>query len=72
MKSIEQVTDFCNRFKTIAKEELKERDIISLSFPITEYVGFYQLIKTKFSSLRNRKVTLENQGEEIYLRIEKC
>lgn len=72
MKTIEQVSDFCNRFKTIARQELRPKDIISISIPITEYVGFYTYIRTKFSSMKNRKVTLENKGEEIFLRIEKC
>lgn len=72
MKTIEQVSDFCSRFKTIARQELKPKDIISISIPITEYVGFYTYIRTKFSSMKNRKVSLENKGEEIFLRIEKC
>lgn len=72
MKSIEQVTDFCNRFKTIARQELSPKDIISISIPITEYVGFYTYIRTKFSSMKNKKVTLENKGEQIFLKIEKC
>lgn len=72
MKTMEQVTSFCNRFKTIARQELSPKDIISVSFPITEYVGFYTYIRTKFSSMKNRKVSLENKGEQIFLRIEKC
>lgn len=72
MKSIEQVSDFCNRFKTIARQELSPKDIISVSIPITEYVGFYTYIRTKFSSLKNKKVSLENKGEQIFLKIEKC
>lgn len=72
MKSIEQVSDFCNRFKTIARQELSPKDIISISIPITEYLGFYTYIRTKFSSMKNKKVTLENKGEQIFLKIEKC
>ena len=72
MKSIEQVTDFCKRFKTIARQELSPKDIISISIPITEYVGFYTYIREKFSSMKNRKVSLENKGEQIFLKIEKC
>ena len=72
MKTIEQVSDFCSRFKTIARQELRPKDIISISIPITEYVGFYTYIRTKFSSMKNRKISLENKGEQIFLRIEKC
>lgn len=72
MKTLEQVSDFCNRFKTIARQELNPKDIISISIPITEYVGFYTYIRTKFSSMKNKRVSLENKGEQIFLKIEKC
>lgn len=72
MKTLFEVEDFCSRFKTIVRQELSPKDIISVSFPITEYVGFYTYIKGKFSSMKNKKVTLENKGEQIYLKIEKC
>lgn len=72
MKTIEQVTDFCNRFKTIARQELSPKDIISVSFPITEFVGFYTFIRESFSRMKNKKVSLINKGEQIYLKIEKC
>lgn len=72
MKSLFEVENFCNRFKTIVRQELSPKDIISVSIPITEYVGFYTYIRTKFSSMKNKKVSLENKGEQIFLKIEKC
>jgi len=72
MKSLSEVTDFCNRFKTIARQELSAKDIISVSFPITEFVGFYTFIRESFSRMKNKKVSLLNKGEQIYLKIEKC
>lgn len=72
MKTLFEVTDFCNRFKTIARQELSAKDIISVSFPITEFVGFYTFIRESFSRMKNKKVSLVNKGEQIYLKIEKC
>lgn len=72
MKTLEQVTDFCNRFKTIVRQELRPKDMISISIPITEFVGFYIFIRDNFSRMKNRKVSLFNEGEQIFLKIEKC
>lgn len=72
MKTLFEVTDFCNRFKTIARQELSPKDIISVSFPITEYVGFYTFIRESFSQMKNKRVSLLNKEEQIYLKIEKC
>ena len=72
MKTLFEVTNFCNRFKTIARQELSPKDIISVSFPITEFVGFYTFIRESFSRMKNKKVSLLNKGEQIFLKIEKC
>lgn len=72
MKTIEQVKDFCNRFKAIARQELSPKDMISLSIPITEFAGFYIFIRDNFSRMKNRRVSLINEGEQIFLKIEKC
>lgn len=72
MKTLEQATDFCNRFKTIVRQELSPKDMISISIPITEFAGFYIFIREKFSRMKNRKVSLINEGEQIFLKIEKC
>ena len=72
MKTLFEVTDFCNRFKTIARQELSPKDIISISFPITEFMGFYTFIRESFSRMKNKRVSLLNKGEQIFLKIEKC
>ena len=70
MKSLFEVEKFVKWFKTVSKEELKPRDIVSTSIEITSFVGWYSYIKESFES-KTRKANLKSKGEKIYLQIEK-
>lgn len=70
MKTLFEVEKFVKWFKSVSKEELKPRDITSVSVEITAFVGWYSYIRENFES-KTRRANLKSKGEKIYLQIEK-
>lgn len=70
MKTLFEFEQFVKWFKTISKEELKPRDIVSVEIEITSFVGWYNAIREEFES-KTKRASLKSKGEKIYLKIEK-
>ena len=70
MKTLFEYEQFVKWFKTVSKEELKPRDIVSVEVEITSFVGWYNAIREEFES-KTRRSNLESKGEKVYLKIEK-